>query len=65
MDLITNVVYSKTVKPTTSFINKAKLQSGRIGKFGIGVFGRARFGKAVGFDKRAKGASSFTKTVKP
>ena len=65
MVIIIDMAFSKTVKSTSSFVSKAKPQSGRIGKFGIGRFGRAKFGKTVGFDKRAKGVSSFTKAAKP
>lgn len=37
------------------------------GEFGIGVFGRARFGNMTGrqWDKEAKSRENFTKVAKP
>ena len=56
---------TKEEKPTTSYSKTVKPQSPKIGKFGIGAFGSAKFSKEEGFTKGEKQTTSFTKQSKP
>lgn len=59
------LTYTKINRPTTSFTKIAKANMSKAGRFGIGVFGRARYGISDIYTKIAKSAISYTKINRP
>lgn len=57
--------YTKIARPSISFTKIAKANVIRMGRYGIGVFSKARFGISDIYQKIARPTTNFTKQNRP